>query len=271
MDSLFLSLIAVFIVSLASLIGVTTLVLKIEYLDILVHYLIAFATGALLAAVFFELLPEAVELTGGEFSPIIGFIIIGAMAGSFIVERTIRWHSHHSLVEPTTHHSPLHPPHNDEPSERMKPYVLNILIGDSIHNFVDGLALVAAFSVGFEVGLVVFFGILIHELAQEFGDFGILVHGGLSPKKALMANFLSSIPAIIGVFFGVILLSNETIVDIMTLVIISISAGLFLYIATADLIPELTEELSTWKSFAHTIVGAGGVILIYMITLLEVH
>ena len=84
-------------------------------------------------------------------------------------------------------------------------------------------------------------------------------------------NFLSSIPAFIGVIFGAIVLLNESIVNDVTLVIVSLSAGLFIYISTADLIPELTEELSMLKSIAHTIIGATGVILIYLVTLIEVH
>lgn len=269
MDNLILSFIAVIIISLTSLVGVTTLVFKIEYLDVLVHYLIAFATGALLAAAFFHLIPEAVELSDGEFSPELGFIIILAIAISFFVERTIHWHSHHSLIKPDEHHSPLVRPHNMENTEKIKPYVLNILIGDGIHNFVDGLALVGAFSISNNVGISVFFAILIHEIAQEFGDFGILVHGGLSPRKALLTNFLSSLPAIFGVILGSFLLTNESLTNTITFAIMAFSAGLFLYISIADLIPELLEELSTVKTIAHTIVGFSGVLIVYLITFLE--
>ena len=259
---------AVIIVSLFSLIGLTTVVLGKDRLNVLVHYLIALATGALLSVVFFELLPQAVELSNGTFTPTVGFLVIGSMAIAFSSEKFLHWHHHHSLLTHAEHQSTLHPPHANLDHSRAKPYVYNIIVGDGIHNFVDGLTLMAAFNLGIDTGVVVFLGVIIHEVAQEFGDFGILIHGGLSVRQALIANLGSGITAIIGAIVGVLLLNEVSLINNVTLVVVSASAGLFLYLSTADLIPELMEEQSLKKAAAHLLVGSVGVLTVFMVSLL---
>ena len=115
------SLISVIVVSLLSLVGITTLFLNRDRMDVIIHYLLSFAIGTLLATTFFELLPEAVELEGNEFTPFIGFILIFTLAISFLIEKLINWHHHHD----SSSHSHLKPndSNNDSTPTKLKSYV----------------------------------------------------------------------------------------------------------------------------------------------------
>jgi len=183
------ALFAVLIITLLSSVGIFTLLIKNKSFDNLIHYLVPFSIGTLLAVTFFELLPDAVEFAGGSFKSDIGILIISSMAISFILEYFIHWHHHVNT--------------KNKSEEEIKPYVYNILYGDGVHNFIDGIALVIAFNSSLTLGLSLFLGIAIHELAQEIGDFTILVKGGMSPIKALFYNFISGLTAFLGAFVGI--------------------------------------------------------------------
>lgn len=148
------------------------------------------------------MLPEVVEFAGGTFRSDIGLFIILSIGLAFFLEKYIPWHHHVRSKEKTI---------SDE-GMKVKPYVYYILYGDAIYNFVDGIALVVSFNINFKIGLIVFFGVVIHELAQEFGDFAILVHGGLHPQRVLIFNLISGLTAVVGAFVGIILLNFEEII-----------------------------------------------------------
>jgi zinc and cadmium transporter len=258
-ENILYAFLAVLIVTLLSLVGIVTFIVKSKSFDQIIHYLLPFSIGTLISVTFFELLPEAVILAGGTFRSDIGFLIIISMGIAFLLEKFVHWHHHIR--------------HEDEISEsevvEVKLYVYNILYGDAIHNFIDGIALVVAFNISIGLGVTIFLGVAIHELAQEFGDFAILVKGGYSPKKALIYNLLSGLTSFLGAIIGIFLLNYESLITELNIIILSLTAGTFIYLSTADLIPELAEELSMKKTLFHLLTGGFGVILIFSLTLVE--
>src|SRR3989344_5572339 len=160
------TLISVLIVSLISLVGVLTLSLKASTIKKWLIYLVSFSAGALLGDVFIHLLPEIAEEPG--FGLDISLYILSGILFSFIVEKVINWrHCHH----PTT-------------KEHPHPFVLMNLFGDFLHNFVDGLIIGASYLASIPVGIATTIAVVLHEIPQEIGDFGILLHGGFSKNKA---------------------------------------------------------------------------------------
>lgn len=260
------SLISVLFVSSLSLVGITTLVIqRKKFLDVIIHYTLSFAIGVLLATVFFELLPELVVLEGGEFTPTIGIILVITLGGSFLVEKLLNWHHHHHQPGTDLRSGSLVQQEEGEKKhiQEVKPYVYNVLIGDGIHNFIDGLVLAIAFNNSLELGFSVLLGVVIHEIAHEYGDFAILLKGGLKPKKALALNLLSALTAILGVFSAVVLLNNPSLIHNLTVLVLAITSGIFIYLSMADLLPELEEENSLLKIFIHVLIGFIGVVIVF--------
>ena len=133
------------------------------------------------------------------------------------------------------------------------------LIGDGLHNFIDGVIIAAGYLTGFPVGIATTFAVAMHEIPQELGDFAILVYGGFSKTRALLFNFLSAVTAVFGAILGYFFLqSHDSIIYVLPF-----AAGNFLYIASSDLIPELHKELSLKKSFESFIVFIFGICLMY--------
>lgn len=212
------SIASVIIVSLISLVGVFTLSLKQETLGKILLFLVSFAVGGLFGDAFIHLLPESFEKLGAKLSTSL-YAIAGILI-FFILEKFIRWRHCHS---PTS-------------GEHTHPVVALNLIGDGVHNFIDGMVIAASFLVSIPMGIATSLAVIFHEIPQEIGDFGVLVHGGLSVKKALFFNFLSALTSILG---AVICLLLGPHVKGYTLALLPITAGGFLYIAGSDLIPEL--------------------------------
>jgi len=212
------SIASVIVVSLISLIGVFTLSLKQETLRKILLFLVSFAVGGLFGDAFIHLLPESFEKLGTKLSTSL-YTIAGILI-FFILEKFIRWRHCHS---PSS-------------SEHTHPVVALNLIGDGVHNFIDGMVIAASFLVNIPLGITTSLAVIFHEIPQEIGDFGVLVHGGLSVKKALFFNFLSALTSILG---AVICLVIGPHIKGYTLALLPITAGGFLYIAGSDLIPEL--------------------------------
>lgn len=203
----------------------------------LIPLLIAFATGVLLTAAFLGLIPEAVEKAGEPH--IIMPYILGGILFFFIMEKVVIWRNCRDKT------CEVH-------SQASGPI---ILLGDSLHNFTDGIVIAAAFLSGLNLGIVAGFTIIFHELAHETGDFGVLLHSGYSKKKAFIYNMVSSsttIPASIISYF--LLDSMEFAVPFL----LAISASSFIYIALSDLTPDLhrhTEIKYILKQIAFIIIG----------------
>jgi zinc and cadmium transporter len=220
------SLIATLIVSSISLIGILTLLIKKEYLNKILFFFISFSAGSLLGGAFFHLIPEALEKKDSAFVfqlVIAGFIVF------FILEKILHWHHCH----------------NDHCEEHKKVLGFQNLAGDALHNFIDGLIIVSAFSVDFNLGLVATLSVIFHEIPQEISDFGVLIYSGFSKKKALLYNFISALMAILGTLIGYLLIINT---DQITQWLLPLTAGGFIYISASDLIPEINKERKFSKS-----------------------
>ncbi len=218
------SLVSVFVVSLISLIGVFTLSLKKQTLEKATVLMVSFAVGALLGDSFIHLLPESFRSLGIKLSTSL-YVLAGILI-FFVLEKFIRWR--HCHVPTSENH--LHP------------VVALNLIGDGVHNLIDGMLIGASFSVSFTLGLATTLAVVLHEIPQEIGDFGVLIHGGLSISKALLFNFLSALMAVVGVVISLLI---GKYLEGYTLILMPITAGGFLYIAGSDLIPELNQGCST--------------------------
>jgi zinc and cadmium transporter len=176
------SLLATVVVSLMSLVGILTLSVNRDFLNKILLVLISLSAGTLMGDVFFHLLPEAVADSG--FTTELSAWILGGFIIFFILEKFVMWHHHHSIESPDEHEKGDHTHHRSIG-------IMN-LMGDAIHNFLDGMIIVAAFMINPLVGMSTTLAIVLHEIPQEFGDFGVLIHSGYSVRKALLFNFLSA-------------------------------------------------------------------------------
>ncbi len=218
------TLIATFIVSLFSLIGVITLGIREKLLKAILLSLVAFSAGALIGGAFLHLIPEAIEKAPPD--TVFIFVISGFVL-FFLLEKYLYWrHCHDGVCHIHTF------------------TYLNI-VGDGLHNFIDGLVIAGSFVVSPQVGIFTTLLVIIHEIPQELGDFGILVYGGFTKQKALFYNFLTALTAFGGAILGYII-SNK--VHNFSYILLSLTAGGFIYIATADLVPEIHKETDLKKS-----------------------
>jgi len=219
MESLFSSLLSVLIVSLLSLSGIFLIFLNKKTSQKINLLLVSFAIGALLGDTFIHLLPESFKNLN---SLTVSFLTIGGLLIFFVLEKILRWHHCHE-INCCSDHKPNHI------------IALNIF-GDNIHNLIDGMLIAASFMVDTRLGLFTSFAVLLHEIPQEIGDFAVLIHGGLSIKKAILYNLFSASSAFLGVFLVFIL---GTKITFLSNYLLSVTAGGFIYLAASDLIPEL--------------------------------
>lgn len=215
-------------VSLVSFVGVLTLSMNDKLLHSLLFLFVSFAAGAMLGAAFFDLLPESIEMSGVENTMLLA---VSGILMFFIIEKFFFWHHHHK------HH------HEGEKDE--KPFTYLNLIGDGVHNFIDGTIIAAAFMASPATGMVSTLAIIMHEIPQEIGDFSLLIYGGFSKTKALLFNFLTALTAMAGALVAYFAAPH---LPWLNSVLIPIAAGHFIYIACVDLVPELQKEPNGRKS-----------------------
>lgn len=235
-------LISVSIVSLISLIGAFLLFFDKKFVNSILFTFVSFATGAMLGAAFLDLLPEAIESGASRY--VFAYTLSGVVA-FFALERILQWHHYHGRKD-------------------AHPFTYLNLIGDGIHNFTDGVAISIAFLIDVHVGIATTIAIIFHEIPQEISDFGILIYGGLSNHQALLYNFLSALTAVLGALVAYYL---SFYIESLTAILASFTAGGFIYIATADLVPELHKERNLRKSIAQLILFIGGIIVIWLVAL----
>jgi zinc and cadmium transporter len=240
---------ATLIVSLFSLSGILALHVKEETLHRILFFLVAFSAGSILGASIFDLLPEAVELV--DESVVFIYVAFGFVA-FFFLERFIYWYHGHG------HHGDIEKEKGERASTREFAY-LNV-IGDGIHNFIDGMIIATSFLVGVHVGLATTIAVIFHELPQEMGDYGILVYAGFKRGSALMLNFLASLSVVVGGVFATFFIET---VDALSGLLIAFSAGAFIYLAASELVPELKEEGDFWRSLVQFSVFILGLALIW--------
>lgn len=240
---------AVVIVSMLSFSGVIALAFKKHLLQKIIMILVAFSTGALLGDALIHLIPEAVEEAGG-LSPSLAILIFVGILLFFSLEKFLRWRHCHDVT------CREHPKHLG---------TMN-LVGDAVHNFIDGVLIAASFLVSVPLGLTTAIAVAAHEIPQELGDFGVLVHSGYSRRKALIYNFLSACFSVLG---AIIVLSIGTFSSDLVNSIVPITAGGFIYISLSGLVPELHKEQDLSKSLTQFLSMVAGFVIMFLLLSLE--
>jgi len=219
----------------------------------LVPHLVSFAIGALLGAAFLALLPHAVENTQHIDAHVITMTVLIGVLGFFLLEKTVLWrHCHSTECEA---HVPEPLPRENRTAGSL------ILIGDALHNFVDGVLIAAAFMTDIHLGVVTAVAVAAHEIPQEVGDFAVLLHSGFSRRKALAYNLISSLTTIVG---GILAYASFSGVENILPYVLAIAAASFIYIAVADLIPGLHKQVRPVETMQQLALIFSGVFVIYI-------
>jgi len=240
---------SVIIVSLISVIFAIPFLLKKKISNRVLIFLLSISVGVLLSTVFINFLPEAVShkyTLGIALYILLGFLVM------FVLEKFV--HFHHSK--------------NCEGEEYGHGHAYNLaavnLIGDGIHNFIDGLVIAGSYAVNVTIGITATISIIFHEIPQEIADFGVLLYSGMSKKKALLFNFLSAATAIIGTLIGIFLVGK---LQGFTEFVIPFAAGNFIYIAASNLVPQLHRQCKLKDTFLHVFAILLGIGIITLVTI----
>ncbi|MDP3953705.1 MAG: ZIP family metal transporter [bacterium] len=227
-----------------SLIGGLILLWREAFARKVAFYLVSFAAGALLGAAFFDLIPEALEGGGEE---VVGFILVGIIL-VFVFERFLGWYHYH----------------NGHPHEHHTFTVQSVLLGDTLHNFIDGAAIALSFAVSTEVGITTTLAVFVHEIPQEIGDFGVLIKKGYQRGRIVLFNLLTALATLVGAILTYFLFPYfpEGIVYYG----LALTAGTFIYISTADLIPELREHTSGGFGMGHAAMILLGIVTVVLLS-----
>jgi len=230
-------LVASFLISLCVWVAVLLLFFRKETLSKITIFLVSLSAGALIGGAFLHLLPEASEKMEPQK---LFFVVMVAFVLFFLIEKLFYWrHCHKEDCEIHT-------------------FGYMNLVGDSIHNFIDGLVIASVFITDFKLGLVTTFAIALHEIPQEIGDFGVLIHAGFNKTRALVLNYVVATTVILGGIVGYF--ASFYINDIIPY-LLPIAAGGFIYIAASDLMPEIRKESNLKKSIISFGIFLLGIIL----------
>jgi zinc and cadmium transporter len=240
MAPLISTIIATLIISLISLIGVITISMKKNLMKKLIMGLVALSAGALIGGAFLHLIPEAIEEFG---EGILIYVLIGFTV-FFLIEKILHWR------------------HCHEVDCKIHSFAYMSLIGDAAHNLIDGLIIGVSFTVNVSLGVASTIAIALHEIPQELGDFAVLIHGGFSKRKALLANFLTALTAVLGGIIGYYLVS---FVENAMMYLLPFAAGGFIYISASDLLPELRKEVNVKKAIINFLIFLLGIGLMFIV------
>jgi len=234
-------------VSLVSLIGIFSLLLREGWLNKILFMLIGFSAGGLIGGAFLHLLPEALEQASSQI--IFSYLILGFIA-FFVLEKYFHWrHCHEGVCS-------------------VHAFTYLNLIGDAIHNFTDGLIIGASFIVSINFGIITTLVIIMHEIPQEIGDFGVLVYGGFSKFKALYYNFVIALTCVLGTIVGYFI---SVYIKNFSPFLLPFTAGGFIYIAACDLVPELHKQKDLKKSASSMFAFLCGIIFILLARMAHSH
>ncbi|NOQ56413.1 MAG: ZIP family metal transporter [Nanohaloarchaea archaeon] len=228
-----------FFVSLLSLIGIVTLSMKDKLIEKILSYLVALSAGALMGGAFLHLIPEAAQSIA--IYDVCGYVLVGFIF-FFMIEKILHWHHCHK------HKCKVHT------------FAYMNLLGDAAHNFIDGLIIAASFITDIHLGIITTFAIILHEIPQEIGDFGVLIYGGFKKSKALAFNFMTALTSVLGGIFGYYLSSY---IEFSLLILLPFAAGGFIYISASDLIPEIKKDDAIKKSLLNFSVFIIGILIMY--------
>lgn len=224
-NTMYLPFISVAVVSLISLVGVFTISLREELIKKYIPLFVSLAVGALLGDAFIHLIPEGLEQL--ENATTFSLLTIGGILLFFIIEKYLHWHHHYESEDIEEHH--VHP------TGKL------LILSDGVHNFIDGLIIGGSYLVSTELGIATTLAVIAHEIPQEIGDFGVLLHLGLSRARALWLNFCSALTSVLGVIV-VFFIGAQS--EAFAMWLVPFAAGGFIYIALSDLIPELHKKSS---------------------------
>ncbi len=238
------TLLAVACVSLISFIGVISLSIRANNLLKITNFLVSLSAGTLLGGAFLHLLPETLENNVYGFK--VWYFVLAGIIGFYILEKLICWR--HCHVPTASDH-----PHN---IGRMN------LLGDGLHNLLDGTIIAGAFLTNTELGIATTIAVIAHEIPQEIADFGVLLYAGYGRAKAILFNFLISLFSFLG---ALLVFSLGSYITQITDIIVPITAGGFIYIATADMMPELLKEPMIKKSFVQLLFILAGIGLMVLL------
>jgi zinc and cadmium transporter len=229
-----------------------------------VSLLVSYAVGALLGAAFLEMLPQAFSL--GKSAELVAGSILAGILLFFILEKLVLWrHCHTDDCE--VHGESADHGHPEAGHDRGRSGLL-ILVGDTIHNFVDGVLIAAAFMAGTELGIVTAVAIIAHEIPQEVGDFLVLLHSGYSRARALAYNLLSSVATFVGAFIAYFAL--QPLMEWLP-VLLGIAAASMIYVAVADLIPGLHRRPEIGASVSQVVLISAGILSIWLVRQVVAH
>lgn len=209
---------------------------------------ISIAVGALLGDAFIHLIPEALEESTN--TTLTSILIIAGIVFFFILEKFLHWHHHGE----------------DEDDVAVHPVGKLVILSDGVHNFLDGIIIAASFMISLPVGIATTLAVMLHEIPQEIGDFAVLIHSGYTRKRALWLNFLSALTAIFG---AIAFFALGEVVEASSIYFVPIAAGGFIYIAVADLIPELHKTKEIKHSIVQMVAVTIGVLVMISLTFLE--
>lgn len=236
-------LVAIALTSMLSALGAFFLFLREDHVEILTPYLISLSAGTIFGGVFIHLVFKLANNVG--YNRLTGLMVLGGILGSYLLERVVHWHCHHL-------------------DHDVEPFSLVLITGDSIHNVLDGILIASGFLVSFTTGAAATLAVVMHKIPKELGDFGILVHGGLSRLQALGFNFGISVFMFLGA--GLVLYLSSVSANINAF-LLPLVIGNFVYIAGSDLMPEIKEIDRNWHR--HIIVFSIGVAIMYAIPFLK--
>ena len=242
------ALLSVIAVSLASLIGLVTVSWSPERLERTLFFMVSLAVGAMLGNAFLHLLPPAFSASPESLQP--ALLVLAGIVVFFVMEKFLRWRHEHMAAA----------------SGQVLPVGYLSLFADGLHNFFDGVLIGASYLVSLPTGLGTTLAILLHEIPQEIGDFGILIHAGFPAPRALMLNFLTALSAVAGAIVG---LCVGHVVHQLPILMLPFAAGGFIYIAGSDLVPELHKERDPRKSLVQLAAMGAGIGAMVLMRLLE--
>ncbi len=237
-------IIANFIVSLGSIVGAIPLLIKSKKIKNFLIFFVSLSAGTLMGGAFIHLIPEASEKLNIGLTSKITLISFG---GFLLLEKLLHWHHNHN-------------PQKQKPTKQILGYMN--LAGDLVHNFIDGATIAATFSLSRDLGIATTIAIFMHEVPQELGDMGVLLHAGFSKIEAVLLNFLTALSAVLGGILGFCFIqSSRNLIPYL----LAVAAGGFIYISASDLVPEIKSETKLKQSLISLLIfGLGILIMVWL-------
>ena len=236
-----------FLITLCVFIAVLLLSFNKKTLHKITIFLVSLSAGALMGGAFLHLLPEAsqnIEINQVYYIVLLAFIFF------FFMEKILYWRNCH------------------KEKCKVHPFAYMNLLGDALHNFIDGLVIASAFIIDYKLGITTTLAIALHEIPQEIGDFGVLIHAGINKMRALFLNYLIALTVVLGGIVGYFISFN---LQVIIPYLLPFAAGGFIYISASDLMPEIRQETNKKKSILSFFVFLLGIFLMFSIKLIHHH